>query len=515
MPRLLLLGNGWVPVFTPPIRRGNAFEERTPSWLLPGYSLRWKLRVLAWLTAVFWLLGTAAATEVTLAWDPSPDVNVTNYRVYWGYQSRTYTGSFDVGNVTATTVGWLLPGTRYFFAVTATTPEGLESDYSNEVGYTVPLPPPEPPLLEVQVGTSPSEAQLAWTPCPDPALSHYRVYWGTQSRNYTGSFNAGNVTTATIGALTPGSTYYFAVVAMTADGRSSAFSNEKSYTVPLPPPAPPVLELLAGPLAMRAETAAATVRLVWTPSPSPDVVNYRVYWGTQSRNYAGSFDAGNVTSATVSGLEEGVTYYFAVVAVTADGRTSPYSNEEHYTVPLPPPPPPPAEPPVLAEVVSRLTHRDTGPFDLPLNLTGPATVEGRITSSLLLVFRFDKPIVTASAAVAAGVGNISGVPVIEGNEVTVALTSVANRQWLTVRLTGIQAADGATLDEAVVTLGVLGGDVDGNGVINNTDVQVVRAVLGQRVSERNFRADVNSSGMLTQADFQVVRMRVGHRVPAR
>jgi len=201
------------------------------------------------------------------------------------------------------------------------------------------------------------------------------------------------------------------------------------------------------------------------------------------------------------------------VAMTADGRMSDYSNEVSYTVPLPPPPPP-AEPPMLAGAVSRLSHRTPGAFDLPLNLSGPPAVEGRFTSSLLLVFRFDKPIAAARAAVVRGVGAVSGEPAIDGNEVAVTLTGVANRQWLTLCLSDIESQDGAVLDVATVTLGVLGGDVDGNGVVNSTDQQLVRAVMGQITSARNFRADVNLSGTLTLADFQAVRMRNGHKLPA-
>ena len=603
MPRLLLWGNGWTSVFTPPIHPKHEPKPWGPGRLTAWHPVPHWLRALAWLLALLGLAASVAAAEVTLAWDPSPDTRVTNYRVYWGYQSRTYTGSFDVGNVTTATVGSLVAGTRYYFAVTATTPEGQESDFSNEVDYTVPLPPLTPPTLEVQAGATPEEARLLWTANADPAVNNYRVYWGTQSGSYTGWFDAGNVTsavvgsltpgatyffavvavatdgrvsaysnegrytvplppltpptlevqagatleearllwtanadsavnnyrvywgtqsgsytgwfdagnvtTATLGSLTPGATYFFAVVAVASDGRVSAYSNEGSYTVPLPPPVPPELTLVAGPMTLQTETTTTSVTLAWKPSPSPGVTNYRVFWGTQSRNYSEWYDAGNVTSAAVGPLAEGVTYYFAVVAMTADGRMSDFSNEVTYTVPLPPPPPP-----MLVEAVSRLSHRTPGAFDLPLNLSGPPAVEGRFTSALLLVFRFDKPITAANVAVLRGVGAVSGEPAIDGTEVAVTLTGVANRQWLTLRLSGIESEDGAVLDEATVTLGVLGGDVDGNGVVNSTDQQLVQAVMGQITSARNFRADVNLSGTLTQADYQAVRMRNGHKLPA-
>lgn len=64
---------------------------------------------------------------------------------------------------------------------------------------------------------------------------------------------------------------------------------------------------------------ASTVRLVWNPSTSADVVEYRVYVGTIPGQYTNSFSAGNSTSFVVPNLSSGTTYHFAVSAVnTAD-----------------------------------------------------------------------------------------------------------------------------------------------------------------------------------------------------
>ena len=60
-----------------------------------------------------------AQSSVTLAWDPSPDPGVIGYKVYDGLASRAYTFTNNVGNATNTTLTMLLPGTTYYFAVTA------------------------------------------------------------------------------------------------------------------------------------------------------------------------------------------------------------------------------------------------------------------------------------------------------------------------------------------------------------------------------------------------------------
>ena len=83
---------------------------------------------------------------VQLAWDPSPDANVTGYKIYYGTNSGSYQIIVDVGNVTNTTITLTnyAPITTYFIA-TAYTVEGVESLPSNEVSYAAPKPKPSPP----------------------------------------------------------------------------------------------------------------------------------------------------------------------------------------------------------------------------------------------------------------------------------------------------------------------------------------------------------------------------------
>ena len=77
-----------------------------------------------------------AASSVTLAWDPSTSTNIAGYKVYYGPASRTYTNTLTVGNATNTTISNLITGATYYFTATAYDTANLESDFSNEVGYT-------------------------------------------------------------------------------------------------------------------------------------------------------------------------------------------------------------------------------------------------------------------------------------------------------------------------------------------------------------------------------------------
>lgn len=65
----------------------------------------------------------------------------------------------------------------------------------------------------------------------------------------------------------------------------------------------------------------------WNANTEADLSGYRVYYGTSSRNYPNSISVGKVTSATITGLTVGTTYYIAVKAVDTSGNLSGYSAE--------------------------------------------------------------------------------------------------------------------------------------------------------------------------------------------
>jgi hypothetical protein len=79
--------------------------------------------------------------------------------------------------------------------------------------------------------------------------------------------------------------------------------------------------------------AVQSVTLTWEKSADPTVVGYNVHYGVACRTYTNSIDVGNATNATISGLVEGVTYYFAATAYNTLGLESDYSNEAGCAVP--------------------------------------------------------------------------------------------------------------------------------------------------------------------------------------
>lgn len=79
-------------------------------------------------------------------------------------------------------------------------------------------------------------ALLIWDPATAPALSGYRVYYGTVPGVYGQSLgngiNVGNVLTHTITGLISGVRYYFAVTAYESSGNESGYSNEVFKDIP-------------------------------------------------------------------------------------------------------------------------------------------------------------------------------------------------------------------------------------------------------------------------------------------
>src|SRR5262245_46119612 len=65
--------------------------------------------------------------------------------------------------------------------------------------------------------------------------------------------------------------------------------------------------------------------LVWSPSPSPGVVGYALYWGLSEATCTNRIVVRNETKVTLVGFKRKVTYHIAVAAYDATGEESPWS----------------------------------------------------------------------------------------------------------------------------------------------------------------------------------------------
>jgi Fibronectin type III domain len=85
-------------------------------------------------------------------------------------------------------------------------------------------------------------------------------------------------------------------------------------------------------------TPTDSVTLAWnadpaTSNPGTNPAGYMLYIGTSSGNYTQTTNVGTATAVTVSSLQSGTTYYFAVTAYNSAGVQSPFSNQVSYKAP--------------------------------------------------------------------------------------------------------------------------------------------------------------------------------------
>ncbi len=82
---------------------------------------------------------------------------------------------------------------------------------------------------------------------------------------------------------------------------------------------------------------ASNVLIGFDVAGEPDVVSYRIFYGTESRAYSDSISVeqpgATHVEATINGLTEGKRYYFAVKAIDAAGQESDASAEASLTIP--------------------------------------------------------------------------------------------------------------------------------------------------------------------------------------
>ena len=170
----------------------------------------------------------------------------------------------------------------------------------------------------------------------------------------------------------------------------------------------------------------------------------------------------------------------------------------------------------LESAASRRTHGSSGAFDVDLPLAGGMGIECRVADGKdEIIFTFNNN-VTGAASVTSTCGRVGKITVDpnDGHSLSISLNELGcNQNAVTVTLSGVTDEAGNTLDTASVTFGILFGDVNGDGSVNNADIATVRAVKRQRTKPSNFRADVNTDSGINDKDIGEVKSHRGESLP--
>lgn len=195
-------------------------------------------------------------------------------------------------------------------------------------------PPAAPTGVTAVAGNG--QVALKWNAVSDAAS--YTVYWSLPGQRATEASTTS--TSRTITGLANGTEYYFSLRAVDKAGNKSVKSVVVSATpfagtTPPPPPAdttPPAV-----PTGLAATAGDGQVVLTWNAVSATDLAGYRVSWGR-----AGSASVVDVstTTHTVTGLTNGLEYYFMVQAFDTTGNASAKSAEAAATPASATPPPP-------------------------------------------------------------------------------------------------------------------------------------------------------------------------------
>jgi hypothetical protein len=309
-----------------PVRKHR--REREGCILSAGSLSRpWALLLPSLLLALFYCTSLPGQSSLTLAWDDDGDPEVAGFLVYYGPASQDYTQIVPTGLQFSYTITGLVGGVTNYFEIAALDADGNELSYSDEISYIAPIVVGAPVLVQATI--LPDDYVLTWPENLAPGVVGYTVYYGTSSGNYSSSVQTSPGFACTLSGLAPGTTYFFAVAPCDTNGPIAAPADEVSYTTAgFVPTSGPVAQVTA---VLMPEGDL----LFWDESPPTNGGGYSVYYGTSSYQYTNSVQTDGSFVCTITGLVQGVTYYFAVGAYGSAGyMVGEFSDEQRYKVPV-------------------------------------------------------------------------------------------------------------------------------------------------------------------------------------
>jgi cellulose 1,4-beta-cellobiosidase len=259
------------------------------------------------------LTATAGNQQVGLTWAASS--GASSYHVKRATSScGPYT---EAGSATATTYTdtGLTNGTTYFYVVSALNASG-ESANSSPASATPAsgMPVVPVPAAPTALSATPGNQQVSLTWTASTGATSYHVKRATTSGGPYVQVGSASVTSYNDTGLTNGTTYFYVVSALNAEGES-ANSSQASGTPVAPAPGVPAV-----PTALMAIAANQQISLSWTASSG--ATSYHVKRATVSGGPYTQVSAPTSNGYLNTGLVNGTTYYFVVSALNASGESA-------------------------------------------------------------------------------------------------------------------------------------------------------------------------------------------------
>ncbi len=251
--------------------------------------------------------------QVGLSWNTT--AGATSYNIKYGTAPGNYTSTISGVTSTSASIPSLTNGTTYYFAVTAVNSTG-ESLNSAEVNAA----PAAPALPAAPTGlvATPGDHQIALAWNSVAGATSYTLSYGLAPGNYTSTLSNISTTGTTLTGLPNGVTYYFVVSANNSAGPGGNSTEINSAAVaPAVPAAPTGLQAIPG---------DGQIALTWNAVSG--AATYTIQYGTATGIYTATVSGIAGTTKTITGLTDGVTYYF-VVSASNDGGQGGNSTEIH------------------------------------------------------------------------------------------------------------------------------------------------------------------------------------------
>ncbi len=279
---------------------------------------------------------TAASTITTTSfsanWTAHVNGGATSYRLDVGTSpgGTQILSNLNVGAVTTYSVTSLTAGTTYYYKVRAVNAGGTSAN-SNEISQ---ITITSAPVATVATGMTTTSFSANWVSVTGAAS--YRIDVGTTpgGTDIKNDFVLGLVTTYSVTALTPGTTYYYKVRAVNAGGTSANSNEITTITLTGAPTLTAPVNGLTGVSVLPTVTWGAVT----------GAAAYRLYVDTENTFSNPLIFDDNTISATIKAfdatvtnfpLSNGTLYYWKVAGVNASGEGTSSSIYHFTTTPDP------------------------------------------------------------------------------------------------------------------------------------------------------------------------------------